>query len=171
MKGFTIRQTAAPPGTWPPSPMAGRNHQGRLLGPGAGRHAATAVVWNPVRQLFVAAVRYHGYYQSADGVTWTRMSAQPGTGLTALDVPHQPRGGRLHRLPHFSRRAGRESCNRRHLCVDSGPEQPGPGVVAGSMRTSGGTCGNPAIAFARQWNTAALETSTLEGAATIADGD
>jgi hypothetical protein len=40
-----------------------------------------AVVWNPVRQLFVAAVRYHGYYQSADGITWTRMTNQPGAGL------------------------------------------------------------------------------------------
>ena len=41
------------------------------------------MVWNPVRQVFVAAVRYHGYYQSPDGVTWTRMAAQPGAGLTA----------------------------------------------------------------------------------------
>jgi len=32
-------------------------------------NAATAVVWNPVRRLFVAAVRDHGYYQSTDGVT------------------------------------------------------------------------------------------------------
>jgi hypothetical protein len=37
-------------------------------------NAATAVVWNPVRQIFVAAVRYHGYYQSSDGMTWTRMA-------------------------------------------------------------------------------------------------
>ena len=50
-------------------------------------NAATAVVWNPVRQLFVAAVRYHGYYHSADGVTWTRMAAQPGAGLTTQMCP------------------------------------------------------------------------------------
>ena len=36
---------------------------------------------------------------------------------------------------------------------------------------SGGTCSNPTITFAQQWSTAALETNTLEGAATIADGD
>ncbi len=35
-------------------------------------NAATSVVWNPVRQLFLAAVRYHGYYQS-DG--WHDMDA------------------------------------------------------------------------------------------------
>ena len=52
--------------------------QGPATTPVALGIAATAVVWNPVRQLFVAAVRYHGYYQSPDGVTWTRMTAQPG---------------------------------------------------------------------------------------------
>ncbi|MEO6816813.1 MAG: hypothetical protein ABI177_08920, partial [Edaphobacter sp.] len=38
---------------------------------GQGGNAATSVVWNPVRQRFYAAVRYHGYYESVDGVTWT----------------------------------------------------------------------------------------------------
>ena len=32
-------------------------------------------------------MRYHGYYQSADGITWTRMTAQPGAGLTTLLCP------------------------------------------------------------------------------------
>ncbi len=45
-------------------------------------NAATAVVWNPVRQRFIAALRYHGYYQSADGVNWTKLPAQPGPGLS-----------------------------------------------------------------------------------------
>ena len=46
-------------------------------------NAATAVVWNPVRQRFIAALRYHGYYQSADGVNWTKLPVQPGPGLSA----------------------------------------------------------------------------------------
>jgi hypothetical protein len=50
-------------------------------------NAATAVVWNPIRQLFIAAVRYHGYYSSPDGATWTRLAAQPGSGLTAAACP------------------------------------------------------------------------------------
>jgi hypothetical protein len=50
-------------------------------------NALTAVVWNPVRNLFIAAVRFHGYYQSADGVTWSRMASQPGTSLTARNCP------------------------------------------------------------------------------------
>ena len=50
-------------------------------------NAATAVVFDPVRGMFVAAVRSHGYYQSADGATWTRMANQPGTGLSAANCP------------------------------------------------------------------------------------
>jgi hypothetical protein len=55
-----------------------------------GGRAATAVVWNPVRQRFYAAIRYHGYYESADGATWTRLTHQPGTGLTTTACPTAP---------------------------------------------------------------------------------
>src|ERR1035437_1546524 len=41
----------------------------RPLSGGYPGNAATAVVWNAVRQRFYAAVRVHGYYESADGVT------------------------------------------------------------------------------------------------------
>jgi hypothetical protein len=49
--------------------------------------AATAVVWNAVRQRFYAAVRSHGYYESVDGLTWTRIASQPGTGLSTTSCP------------------------------------------------------------------------------------
>ncbi len=55
-----------------------------------GGRAATAVVWNSVRQRFYAAIRYHGYYESPDGVTWTRLAQQPGTGLKATACPTAP---------------------------------------------------------------------------------
>jgi len=51
---------------------------------------ATAVVWNPIRKMFYAALEFHGYYQSADGVTWTRMANQPGAGLTTANCPANP---------------------------------------------------------------------------------
>ncbi|HEX5236610.1 MAG TPA: choice-of-anchor D domain-containing protein [Silvibacterium sp.] len=51
-------------------------------------NAATSVVWNPVRKQFYAAVRFHGYYQSSDGQTWTRVSIQPGANLTASMCPY-----------------------------------------------------------------------------------
>lgn len=50
----------------------------------------SAVVWNPVRQMFYAAVQYHGYYQSPDGVTWTRLANQPGGALSSSNCPSNP---------------------------------------------------------------------------------
>jgi len=40
--------------------------------------SATSVVYNPSAGLFFAAVRYHGFYSSPDGVNWTRLANQPG---------------------------------------------------------------------------------------------
>jgi hypothetical protein len=59
----------------------------RLSGANNGGNAATTVVWNPVRRRFYAALRYHGYYESADGLTWTRLASQPGAGLTTTACP------------------------------------------------------------------------------------
>jgi uncharacterized membrane protein YgcG len=56
-----------------------------------GGNAATAVVWNPIRQRFYAAIRYHGYYESLDGITWTRLANQPGVNLTTTMCPTNPR--------------------------------------------------------------------------------
>lgn len=50
-------------------------------------NAVTDVVWNPQRQRFYAAVRFHGFYESADGILWKRLASEPGTGLTAANCP------------------------------------------------------------------------------------
>ena len=55
-----------------------------------GGNAATAVVWNPIRQRFYAAIQYHGYYESLDGITWTRLASQPGANLTLALCPTNP---------------------------------------------------------------------------------
>ena len=49
--------------------------------------AVTAVVWDPKRSLFFAAIAAHGYYSSPDGQTWRRLPNQPGVGLTAANCP------------------------------------------------------------------------------------
>ena len=61
--------------------------QPQPLGTGQTGNAVTAVVWNALRQRFYAAVRQHGFYESTDGATWTRMANQPGTGLTVAACP------------------------------------------------------------------------------------
>ena len=69
-------------------------------------NAATSVVWNPVRRRFYAAVRSHGYYESADGVTFTRLANQPGIGLTTTACPDADGRVWFGELPDLSRRAG-----------------------------------------------------------------
>jgi hypothetical protein len=52
-----------------------------------GGNGVTAVVWNPVRQMFFAALSGHGYYGSADGMNWSRLAGQPGEGMTLSNCP------------------------------------------------------------------------------------
>ena len=63
--------------------------QGEQYSSGQG-NSATAVVWNPVRQRFYGAIRFHGYYESLDGITWTRLAHQPGSNLTTAMCPANP---------------------------------------------------------------------------------
>ncbi|MGA2694446.1 MAG: hypothetical protein ABSE92_00195 [Terriglobales bacterium] len=51
--------------------------------------SATSVIYNAGVGLFFAAVRYHGFYSSPDGINWTRLLNQPGAGLTSLACPPQ----------------------------------------------------------------------------------
>ena len=63
------------------SPDAGQTwNYDALVDPGGATDAtsATSVVYNASAGLFFAAVRYHGFYSSADGVNWARLANQPG---------------------------------------------------------------------------------------------
>jgi hypothetical protein len=52
--------------------------------------SATSVVYNLSAGLFFAAIRYHGFYSSPDGVNWTRLAVQPGGAtLSATACPPQ----------------------------------------------------------------------------------
>jgi len=140
-----------------------------LLGPDG--NAATSVVWNPVRQLFVAAVRYHGYYQSSDGITWTRLADQPGTGLTTVLCPTNPGipGDVACPIYRGALAVNPQSGDTFAWTVDANNQD--QGLWQDKCSISAGACTNSTITFARQWSTAALETSTILGAVTIADGN
>ena len=134
-------------------------------------NGATAVVWNPVRQMFVAAVNGHGYYQSADGVTFTRMANQPGTGLTAANCP--PESG----YP------GAASCPivRGALAVNAAtgdtfawtvdPNWQDQGIWQDQCGLSGSSCSTATVQFGVGLSTTALDTATGYGDATIWNGD
>jgi hypothetical protein len=136
-------------------------------------NAATSVIWNPVRQLFVAAVRYHGYYQSADGITFTRMAAQPGLYLAA-SAGYCPTNTGSTGSPDCPIFRGTLAVNPQTgdtfaWTVDINNQD--QGLWQDLCAVSAGSCGNQTIAFAQQWSTTALETNTSLGPATIENGD
>lgn len=134
-------------------------------------NAATSVAWNPVRQLFIAAVRFHGYYQSTDGITWTRMAAQPGAGLSKAACPTNAGQTGSIDCPIFRGTLAVNSQTGDTFAWTVDLYNQDQGLWQDACALSGGACGESTIAFGRQWNTQALETNTPDGGATIANGD
>ncbi len=137
-------------------------------------NAATSVVWNPVRQLFVAAVRFHGYYQSADGITWTRMASQPGASLTAELCPSNAGATGSNGCPIFrgTLAVNPQTGDTFAWTVDEVNQD--QGIWQDECAVSAGACASATIWTAQQtqqWDTTALETDTALGTKTIENGD
>jgi hypothetical protein len=139
--------------------------------PGTEGNAATAVAWNAKRGLFIAAVRFHGYYSSPDGVTWTRMAAQPGSGLTAALCPTNTGRNGSPACPIFRGAVAVNPLTGDTFAWTVDENNQDQGLWQDSCNVSGESCGNADIKFATQVNMSALETSTLQGARTILNGD
>jgi len=135
-------------------------------------NAATSVVWNAVRGLFIAAVRFHGYYQSTDGITWTRMTAQPGVSLTAALCPtNQNQTGSI-ACPIFRGTLAVNPWTGDTFAWTVDPYNQDQGLWQDQCAISlSGVCTTQNITFPQQWNTQPLESASLYGAATIANGD
>jgi len=134
-------------------------------------NAVTSVAWNPVRRLFVAAVRFHGYYQSPDGVTWTRMTTQPGTRLTTQMCPTNPGSIGSVACPMFRGALAVNPLTGDTFAWSVDLNDQDQGLWQDQCSISGSTCSNQTVAFQKQWSTTALEISTAQGAVTIANGD
>ncbi len=134
-------------------------------------NAATAVVWNPVRQLFIAAVRYHGFYQSADGVTWTRLADQPSAGIDAFLCPNNAGQAGSIDCPIFRAALAVNPVSGDTFAWSVDTNNQDQGLWQDQCSISGTSCGNSTLTFATQWNTTLLETSNIEGAATILNGN
>jgi hypothetical protein len=134
-------------------------------------NAATSVVWNPVRGVFIAAVRFHGYYQSANGVTWTRLANQPGVNLTPTLCPTNSGSTGSIACPIFrgTLAVNPETGDTFAWTVDAYNQDQGIWQDACAIRS--GACSTQNITFSRQWNISPLETDTIDGPATIANGD
>ncbi len=131
--------------------------------------AATAVVWNPIRKSFYAAVRYHGYYQSADGVTWTRLLNQPGTGLSLTACPSAPGTIGSSSCPIF-RGALAVQPNTGDifaLTVDNGNVD--QGLWQDVCAFSGTSCSSTTVTFGTRLNSSPLEVGSGNSAIQQAD--
>ncbi|MDR3793258.1 MAG: choice-of-anchor D domain-containing protein [Terracidiphilus sp.] len=133
-------------------------------------NAATSVVWNPVRGVFIAAVRYHGYYQSSDGITWTRLASQPGTVLSTSLCPANPGGTGLVGCPIYRGTLAVNPSTGDTFAWTVDAANLDQGLWQDACSISSGACARQTIKFAKQWPTAALETTVAGGATGIANG-
>ena len=131
-------------------------------------NAATAVVWNPVRRRFYAAVRFHGYYESADGQTWTRLAAQPGTGLTATSCPTRTGTAGLTTCPIFRGALAAQSVSGDLFALTVGTGNTDTGLFQDLCNLSGSNCSSPTVQWSRQLSSTPLENGTT---GQIAQGD
>jgi hypothetical protein len=142
--------------------------QPQPLGTGQAGNAATAVVWDALRKQFFAAVRYHGYYSSADGVTWTRLTSQPGTGLTTAKCPVGVSGSGSSSCPIFRGviTAQPVTGDLYALTVDSNNLD--QGLWQDLCNASNNACSNPAPTFTSRIDNGALEVGN--GSTAITQG-
>jgi hypothetical protein len=134
-------------------------------------NAATAVVWNPVRQMFYAAVRYHGYYQSPDGMVWTRLANQPGTGLTLSNCATYSSPSINPTCPIFRGALAVQSATGDTFALTVDANNLDQGLWQDVCALAGTSCANPAIAFGKKLTSTPLEVGSGSTATAIAQAD
>ena len=127
--------------------------------PNHGGNAATSVVWNPIRQRFYAAVRFHGYYESADGITWTRLVSQPGSGLTMAACPSNPNTAGSAGCPIFRGALAVQPATGDTFALTADINNVDQGLWQDVCAVSGATCSNT-VAFGTRLNSTALEVGS-----------
>jgi hypothetical protein len=126
-------------------------------------------VWNPVRQLFFAAVRYHGYYQSPDGETWTRLADQPGTGLSLAACPTAPGTTGNASCPIFRGALAVQPTTGDTFALTVDSNNLDQGLWQDVCALSGTNCTSSIVTFAKRLNSTPLEVGN--GSTVIAQGD
>lgn len=128
-----------------------------------GGNAATSVEWNPVRQEFIAAIRYHGYYESSDGENWTRIANQPGLNLAAAICPANIGQAGSPGCPIYRGTVAVQPAtgDTFAITVDANDQDQGLWQDVCNAGTSG--CANPVIQFGQQISDTALEASDASG--------
>ena len=134
-------------------------------------NAVTAVVWNAVRQRFYAAVRAHGYYESLDGIIWTRLAVQPGTGLTLVACPTNPGSVGSPSCPIFRGVLAVQPVTGDTFALTVDANNLDQGIWQDVCGISSGRCGTNEITFGKRLGSAALEVGGVSAAIAQADYD
>ena len=139
--------------------------QGAYLG--GSYSAATSVVWNPQRQRFYAAIRFHGYYESADGLNWTRLLNQPAVGMTLQNCPTF---GPNPACPLFRGALAVQPASGDTFALTTDANNNDAGLYQDVCAlVAGGVCATPAPTFASKLDSTPLEVGG--GSAEILQGD
>jgi hypothetical protein len=128
-----------------------------------GGNPVTAVVWNPVRQKFFAAVQLHGYYQSSDGMTWTRMTNQPGANLTTANCPSNPDFPGSQSCPIYRGVLAVQATTGDLFALSVDVNNLDQGLWQDVCNANGNGCANPTVQFANQIPDAPLDATTGDG--------
>ena len=132
-------------------------------------NAATSVVWNPVRQMFYAVVRYHGFYQSPDGINWTRLANQPGGNFSMLYCPALPGLTGSPGCPIFRGVLAVQPVTGDLFALSVDENDLDQGLWQDVCGLSSGACASPHVTFANQIADAAIEAGN--GDTTIPQAD
>lgn len=139
------------------------------LGTGEIGNAVTSVVWDPLRSMFYAAVRTHGYYSSPDGKAWTRLATQPGTGLSTANCPVGANGvGDAATCPIYRGVLAVQPVTGDLYALTVDGYNLDQGLWQDLCNASSNTCAQPAPTFANRIDNGALEVGS--GNTAIAQG-
>ncbi len=127
------------------------------VGNSGGGNAVTSVVWNPLRQSFLAAVRSHGFYASTDGITWRVLPTQPIVGWTAAACPTNPGTAGSASCPIFRGALAVQATTGDIFALSVDASNNRRGLFQDVCASTGTACGNSAITFATQLNATPLQ--------------
>ncbi|MGB6134933.1 MAG: choice-of-anchor D domain-containing protein [Acidobacteriaceae bacterium] len=134
-----------------------------------GGNAATAVVWNPIRKSFYAAVRFHGYYSSPDGVTWTRLANQPGVNLTTATCPPNAGSPGSEACPIFRGALAVQPVTGDLFALTVDLNNLDQGLWQDACNLTAGQCASPTVQFSAQIADQPLDSVSGDGS--IPEGD
>jgi hypothetical protein len=137
-------------------------------------NSVTSLLWNPTRQRFYAAVRFHGYYESLDGITWTRLVNQPGANLTTGNCPTNPGSVGQASCPIFRGVLAVQPVTGDMFALTTDDNNLDQGLFRDVCSTTGlhvSSCASPTVTFGTQIASGALEAGGGDTTIPSADYD